>query len=286
MSACRSGAQRCGHRLEIDLRLARSGDAFQQSGAEGAFIDPFDERLGRLRLIGLQGGGRKIGVWRGGQRLSGQSNDFENAVVDEAVNDICAAFGGFRQSGFGQARVVRQRRENALARRRHSGRRFSGLTHAEPRRRRSGAFGRARRHAQHHAPRGERPARDPIDEVAQRFAQRRQVAQFFDRLEIVAGRLVPNRPDDAGRMAPAERHFDELAGAEPQSLRNPIGIGGVDRDGGENVGDAALRRPLCLTGILIHGARLITLSAKSAAVGSRDRAQAGHIRFLKNNTGL
>ena len=96
----------------------------------------------------------------------------------------------------------------------------------------------ADRHAQHHAARGERPARDPVDEVAQRLAERRPVADRRDRFEIVAAALA-HRPDDAGRVARAERHADEGARFEPRVGGRAVAVGGVDRDG---ISTSATRR--------------------------------------------
>ena len=110
---------------------------------------------------------------------------------------------------------VGQRRQHALARRRQARRRLAGRLHREFRRRRCGGFGAARRHAQRHAARGERPARDPVDEVAHRRPQRRPVALGGDRFEIAAVAFA-HRPDDAGRGARPQRRGDEIARRERQ----------------------------------------------------------------------
>ena len=46
--------QRLGDRLEIDLRLARAGDAFEQGGGEGAGGDAGGEIVGRGPLVGVE----------------------------------------------------------------------------------------------------------------------------------------------------------------------------------------------------------------------------------------
>ncbi len=246
------GAQRRGDRLEIDFRLARAGDAFEQDRFRCARLDRAGQRVGRGALIGRQRLKGEIGIERRRGRLSRQGDGFERAVVDEAVDHARAAGGGLGQRRLGQRRRIGQRRQHARARRRQAKRRLAGGAKGEARRRRDDRLGGARRHAQHHAARRQGPARHPVDEIAQRFAQRREIADFGDRLEIVAARFA-RRPDDADGAARSQRRGDELSRRQAPCGRSAIAVGGVDRDRREHVDDdASLRVRRAFAGWLAH----------------------------------
>ena len=194
------GAQGRGDRLEIDFGLARAGDAFEQDRARRPRSNRLLKRLRGGALVGRKRQGGAFGVERRRGGIGVERDELERAVVDEAVDDADAASRRRGERGAGLRRLDGQRRHHALARRRQARGRLGGRLNRKFRRRRRGGLGAARRHAQRHAARGERPARDPIDEVAHRGLERRPVAPGGDRFEIAAVALA-NRPDDAGRGA-------------------------------------------------------------------------------------
>ena len=77
---------RLGHRLEIDLGLARAGDAVDQGHGEAARADAGAQRIGRgaLRVGELRHGEVRIGLPR--HRLRRQHQRFQRAVVDQAID--------------------------------------------------------------------------------------------------------------------------------------------------------------------------------------------------------
>ena len=183
-------AQRRGDRLEIDLRLARAGDAFEQDRAERARLDRARQRVGGGALIGLQRSAARNRRSSGAAAGSGGSATISSAPSSTRPSITPrTAGGGLRERRLGQRRAIGEGREHARARRREAKRRLAGRAIGEARRRRGRRLGRARRHAQHHAARRQGPARHPVDEIAQRLAQRREIADFGDRLEIVAAAL-------------------------------------------------------------------------------------------------
>ena len=86
-----SGDERRRDRLEIDLRLAGSGHAFEQEWLERARLDRCAERLRRLGLIGLQRSLRESLHRAAARRVRAPARRLECAVVDEAVDDARAA---------------------------------------------------------------------------------------------------------------------------------------------------------------------------------------------------
>ena len=74
--------QRLGDRLEIDLRLARAGDALEQGGGEGAGGDAGGEIVGRGLLVGVEDRRPMIGVEVGCDRLRRQFDEGERAVLE------------------------------------------------------------------------------------------------------------------------------------------------------------------------------------------------------------
>ena len=207
--------QRRGDSLEIDFRLAGAGDAFEQSDGEGAFRHGRVEGQGGRRLLRLErrpARNRDRALRRGGLRR--QRDGFERAVVDEPVDDARRTAGELGERRFRHARS-RPRRQRAPAggpgvRRCGAA---AGEPHADAQRLGPGGLGRAHPHPQHHAARRQRPAGDPIDEPAQRLAERRQIALGDDGFQIGGVGRRPDLPDDAGRLAIAERHLDEIARA-------------------------------------------------------------------------
>ena len=95
--------------LEIDLRLARAGDALEQKDPEGFGSDRADQRLGGGLLIGLQRPAAELRIGSGRDRLGRQFDRFQRAVVDQTVDDA-----GPASRGGGQRRL-RDRRGGSRA---------------------------------------------------------------------------------------------------------------------------------------------------------------------------
>ena len=190
ISACRPARSAARHRLEIDFGLAGSGDAFEQDRAERALLDRRRPEPAPLRAwSGSSVAGAKSGIRDRRDRLWRQSDDFEGAVVDQSVDDARRRIRPLPRARIWRARFVAKRGQNALARRRRAAS-APCPSCARPRRGggRAGRLRRARRHAQHHAARRQRPAGNPVDQIEQRLAQRRPVAELGDGFEIVAAR--------------------------------------------------------------------------------------------------
>ncbi len=238
--------QGLGDRFEIDLRLARSRHALKQRRGERPLGDSGRQILRRPALIGVELRRAEFGVERCGDRRRLERDGLQRAVLDQSVDHARRALGPEAQFGLRDRRLGDgERGKNAGARIRHAPRRLACRSDAEFRRRRLDDLADPDRHAKHHAAGAQRPARDPIDEVAQGSAERRPIADPGDGLEIVAAALS-NRPDDAGRAPRSERHADAGARLERQAGRGAIAVGGVDRHGDQDVDDAcsrALRRP-------------------------------------------
>ena len=206
--------QSLGDRLEINFRLARSRHALEQSGRERAIPHEADEIVGREALIGVEVGRTEIRIERSCGRLWRERHRLKRAVRDEAVDDAGRAGRARGQRSLGRWRGhFGKRRQDTRPRFRHARRRLASGDKAELRRGRLGCLAGADRHAQEHAARRQCPARCPVDEVAQRGAERRPVEDRGDGFQVVAagGARPPHHP---GRHARAERHANEGAGFE------------------------------------------------------------------------
>ena len=224
-----------GDGLEINLRLARSRHAFEQGRRERAISDALSEIVGRGALIGVEARQAEIRVKRRRARFRGQRDGGERAIRDEALDHARRAPGERGERRFGRWRVaVGERRQDARPRIGHAGRRLACGDEAEFRRRRRGDLARADRHAQQHAARRQRPARHPIDKIAQRGPERRPVEDGGDGFEIVAA-AETHGPDDPGRLPRSEGHAHEGSRLELQAGRRAIAVGGVDRDRRQHV---------------------------------------------------
>ena len=233
--------KRLGDGLEIDFRLARSGHAFEQRRGEGALRDAGGEIARRGALVGIERARAEVRIERGGDGFRRQFDAGERPLRDEAVDDADRALRLFGEVGLGErTRRLDERGEDAGARFRHPRGRASRRDDAEFRRRRRGDLVGADRHAQHHAPRRQRPARHPVDEIAERLSQRRPVADLGDALQIVAAAL-PQRPDDAGRLPRPERDADHGSGFERHARHDAIAVGDIDRDRDQHVRDTSHR---------------------------------------------
>ena len=180
---------RLGHRLEIDLGLARPGDAVDQGHGEAARADAGAQRIGRgaLRVGELRHGEIRIGLPR--HRLRRQHQRFERAVVDQAVDDARRHAGLVGRLALGPQQAVGEQRQHAAPRGCHSLRGRPGEADADLFARRP-EIAHPQAHPQHHAARAQRVAGDPVDEAAQLGLERRIVELQLDVLHAVvqAGR--------------------------------------------------------------------------------------------------
>ncbi len=222
--------QRLGDRLEIDLRLARAGDAFEQRRGKGAGRDAGGEVVGRGLLVGVEDRRTEVGIEVGCDPLGRQFDERRARRPRRGRRSRSRSSRQLGERGLGMRRGARASAASTRPAPRSCARRLAGRDDAEFLRGRLQNLMGADRHAQHHAARAQRPAGDPVDEVAQRFLQRRPVAHGGDGFQVVAARLA-RRPDDAGRMARPERHADEGARLEGEVGRGAVAVGGVDRDG-------------------------------------------------------
>ena len=237
ISACRPCRDGLGDGLEIDLGLARAGDAFEERHRRAARPHEVDEDLRRGRLRGRKRGPGVVGIRRFGDRFGGQSHAFEGALVDEAVDDAGAhpgrlgevalevdeaALGRFQHAGAGGGQAQRRRPGEADADARDLGPALVGQLQAE-------GEGRALR--------GEGVPGDPVEELAHRRGDGRRREAQAHRLEIRPGPR-PQAPDDADGLPRPERHLHDVAFRKDEAVGNGVGIGRVEGEGNQDVGDA------------------------------------------------
>ena len=222
-----AATQRFGHGLEINLRLARSGDAFEQRDIERGYARHLDERLRGFTLARVENRRGVIGIRR--LRRSGDHRlDQKHAFVDKPVDHRGGHAGRLRERPLRRRQSICERRHHAPPRRRHAPRLRPAGAH-----RQRDALGmllrQAHRHARRHAARRQRVVREPFDEAPQPRRHRRNVELSLDRLQIAAAARPVDGPDDADRLRTAERNRDDVSGREREARRNGVGIGGVHR---------------------------------------------------------
>ena len=236
-----AGADRVGHRFEINFGLARAGDAVEQRHRIFVLGDGGFQFIGGGFLIGGEIGGDKIRVGFFRDRLGRQHQRLQRALVDQAVNHAHGDAELARRVALAASDTVAKKFKHAPARRGHARRRRAGHAHTDPLAFGAEMFAHAQAHAQHHAARGHGVIGHPIDEVAQLVLERRQIELFLDVLEpVVEPRIGLGvlRPDHCGRLARAERHGHDVAGRQRQRLRHPVGIGPVEGDRDEDIDHA------------------------------------------------
>ena len=235
-----AAAQRLGHRLEVDLGLARAGDALEQRRRVGAGPHRRGERGRRLGLRRRErqrpGAGiepRIGGVAR--RRLA-----HEHALVLEAPDHARRDAGGLSElhRGEPEVAVLLERGEDARARRRQPVRNSAGVAQDRPGAGRRPEAGRSRGEPEHDRERGQRVLGGAGEEGAHRRRERRRVEDAADVAQlrrVEAARAFA--PDHAEHPARPERHLDEVAGARASGRRavveRPVEpFGGDHRDRG------------------------------------------------------
>ncbi len=210
--------QRLGDGLEVDLGLARAGDAVQQrrrvaaggdGGAEGGGGPGL--RRGKRARDG-RGVERRIGGVAGGGLAH------EHALGFQALEHGGRDAGEPRELERREAAVAEllEGGEDARPRPGHPRRLGAGAAQQRPRRRRLAEARRAGREPQHHPERGQRVVGGAAQELAHRLAERRGIEHPRHRPQLLR-RAVPlsRAPDRAEHPARAERHLDQVAGTRP-----------------------------------------------------------------------
>ncbi len=218
--------QRLGHRLEIDLRLARTGDAVDQGHREFACAHRRGEFRGGIALVGGQ---RAIAVFGIRARHHGRLRHlhrFKTALLHQSVDNGSGHARRMGKAGFRPGLAIAGKFQHRFSRRRHP----VGLmaTEAQPlhRWRRIEGAGRAQDHARHHSRRRQRVLRDPVDEVPHVLADRRAIelhrhfTQLF-RIDPVAIAI----PHDTRDLPWPKRHLHDVAWGERHAVRHRVAIG-------------------------------------------------------------
>ena len=206
--------ERHGHRLEVNLCLARTGDAFQQRHGKAPLADSIAEALRRRRLACVEVRHRKIGIRQGSHGFGRQRHGLHHLGIDQRIDNAGRDASEPRQVALRERKAALRRQNDAAARIRQLRRMVAGEPDAVAQLLRPRALGIVDRHARHHALGGERIGCDPVDKPAQMRRDGRPVMPCQHWLEVAATArrciriAVPDHPD---RLARAERHRDEIA---------------------------------------------------------------------------
>ncbi len=240
---------RVGDCLEIHFGLARAGDAVEQCDRIVAFGDSGLEHCRGGALIGRKFGLNEIRIGPFRDRLRRQHHGRQRAFIDQAVDDASRDAGLARGFALAARHTFGKKREHALPRRRHAGRRRASQTHADTLALVAEMLAHAQAHAQHHAARIHRVICHPIDKAAQLGLKRREFEFLLDILEPIVEpdiglRIL--RPHHGGCLPRAERHADDVARGERKPVRHPVRIGPVERDRDQNIDDALFHGSLAI----------------------------------------
>lgn len=210
-----AGAQAFGHRLKVDLGLARSGDAAQQDGLKVIGRHGMHQRIARGDLIAfepLQAGGIKMRkgqvFWR---LVFGHHAQFHQPL--DHAGPAGRRFGQLAQSHRSAAKGA-QGLDHAVAGVGQGVGDGAGQPVDLAHRWRVGQPRRAGGQPQHRGQRRQRVVGGARQEGAQFFPHRACVQHAVDRAHL--GRIpfaIPWPPDHAQHPAWAKRHLDEIAGA-------------------------------------------------------------------------
>ena len=246
--------QRRRHCLEIDLGLARAGDAVDQRDREAARRHRPAQLLGRRRLLRIEGDpvAQRIGGGEGQERR--QRHLRKGPLPGQAAH---------------HPDPDRRFRRELVCPERHP-RRPRHLKHPRPLRRQLLRLGLAGdiadrlaagiEHPRHPEAQAEDVAfrleiigGNPFDEAPRQLRQRRQREAGGDRPELEVGcglRAVPPHHPDG--MAGAERHMNKIAGRDFKMQRHRIGIATRERIGQQHIDG---RRAVAHDRVRIGGAR-------------------------------
>ena len=217
--------QAFGHGLEIDLGLARAGDAAQQRGGVAPRPLHRPERLGRpgLRRRERLAVPRRVEPRKG--RVARRLGLGQGAGRDQAGDDRGGHAGEPRQFARlqpGIAMLVHEV-EDPPPRLGHPHRLGPGPVQDPPRGRGIGEAGRPGRHAEQHRQWRQRVVGDPVEEVEHRGRQRLGVDQPPDGTQPGSVEAALARtPDAAHHPARPERHDDQLPEPHPAVRREVV----------------------------------------------------------------
>ncbi len=161
-----AGPQSRGDSLEINLGLARAGDAFQQKRTITARRYGDRQRRRRELLFGFENGRRKQRIERAADRRRRGGQRLQRALVDQRVDHRSPAAGRLHQRLFGEGQSAFRRRQRAGAGGREALRRRASEAIEQARRGRPRVFSGACGETQRHAARGQSPARQPVQKIA------------------------------------------------------------------------------------------------------------------------
>ena len=218
--------QRRRHRLEIDLRLARPGNAVDQRDRRAAGKRRLPQHQGDALLVGRQVRRRKARLRSCDDRARRDHHRLEHALRPQPVDHRRRHAGGMGKARPRPGEAVVRCVDHPAARRRHAVR-FAArpLQPLRPGFRVEGRR-RAQEHLRHHAGRRQRVGRHPVDEAAHVAVDRRTVEHLRDRPELLGidgvRRAVPYH---ARHLARPERHPDDRPRHHCHAVGNGICIG-------------------------------------------------------------
>ena len=223
--------QRCRDRLEIDLGLARPGDAFEKRRHEAVLTHRAGKRLGGRFLIVGQIGGFVSRVRCGDDRGRRQFDFLETSRLGQSVDNRKRNASGMSEPRARPGKSVGSHFQHAVARRRHPLRQDVCTSQTRRRWLRIECGRHAQDHARHHARRRQCVARDPVDEAAHVLGHGQAVEDMFDRAQLLRVDLVLLRsiPDDPGDKPRPEWHRDDGTGFDDHAIWHHIGIGPLRR---------------------------------------------------------
>ncbi|MHC2531548.1 hypothetical protein ACVJMY_001117 [Bradyrhizobium diazoefficiens] len=241
ISDCLPRRDRLRDRLEIDLGLARAGDAVEQRDVEGAVGRERAHRIDRgalerceIRPAEIRIGGRR-------RRRRRHRLDRERAFVHQAVDHAGRDARLLGRFGLAVQQPVRQHLDHALPRRRQPPGGIADQAHAGAHPLGAEILAHPQAHAQHHAARAQRVIGDPVDDRTQLGLQRLEVELLADLLEAVVqarSGIGVFGPDYGEHLAGPKRHADEIARLQLHPARHLVGIGLVERDRHQHVDHA------------------------------------------------
>ncbi len=269
--------ERLGDRLEIDLGLARPGDAVDQRHRGAAGGDRLPQCRGAGGLLGIEDRCGMVRVGNPRHRRPRHFDGRQRARLEQPRDDAGA---DPRRGGEGRLRprlAVRHDLKHAASRRRHARGRRPREVDAGDRRLGLERAGRAKHHPEHHAAAGHGVVRHPVDEGADLLRQRRRLVLFLYAPQAVmadlgVGRIVPHDADDVAR---AQRHPDDVARRDAHARRHRVAVGRGDGDGDEDGDDGFTH------GTDMGGIRSATICSNTAPVRivARGADESGNVGY-------
>ena len=226
-----------GHGLQIDLGLARPGDAAQKRRAISPAADRRPQRLGGHGLIRRQRLSRQVRVKPGIGHVLRRAHLDQRSRRDQTLDHADPDAGQLRQLRRRETRpaVIVDDPQHRRTRLGHPGRLRPGAQDDAPLGGRPVQVRRPHRHAQHHRQRRQRVFGGPAQEIAQLIRQRRGIDAAQDRAQFgqIEGPFA-RPPDHAHHPARSQRADHDLALGHAalwrQIVQQPHGFGGQHPD--------------------------------------------------------